>query len=54
MNFAFIPSPEKAKKFTAVEDTYKPKSPYRLGDVGKRGQAAFKKKNGHESDRPKV
>jgi len=35
MNFAFIPSPEKAKKFTAVEDTYKPKSPYRLGDVGK-------------------
>jgi len=55
MNFAFIPSPEKAKKFTAVEDTYKPKSPYRLGDVGKWGvgkwgQAAFKK-TGRKSNR---
>jgi hypothetical protein len=53
MNFAFIPSPEKAKKFTAVEDTYKQKSPYRLGDVGNWGQAAFKK-TGRKSDRSKV
>jgi hypothetical protein len=25
VNFTFIPSPEKAKEFTAVEDAYKPK-----------------------------
>ncbi len=30
MNFTFIPSPEKAKKFTAVEDENERTSPYRL------------------------
>ncbi len=31
MNFAFIPSPEKTKKFTAVEDAYKPKITLKIG-----------------------
>ncbi len=41
MNFTFIPSPEKAKKFTAVEDAKERISPLKLGDVGKWGPAPF-------------
>jgi len=37
MNFTFIPSPEKAKKFTAVEDAKERIAPLKLGDVGKWG-----------------
>ncbi len=38
MNFTFIPSPEKAKKFTAVEDACKPIITLK---IGKWGQAPF-------------
>ncbi len=31
MNFTFIPSPEKAKKVTAVEDAHKPKLTLQIG-----------------------
>ncbi len=57
MNFTFIPSPEKAKIFTAVEDATARISALKLGEVEKWfrevGTGCFKK-NGHEFDRSKV